>query len=294
MTRLISSGRPDEDLNNLALNTHVSLGDERIVVKIGGDLFPEAIPKIAKDLASVVGRYRVLVVHGGGNEVTRIARKMGKEPRFVVSTSGFVSRYTDREMSDIFEMVMAGRINKEIVRILHGHSVNAIGLSGLDGALIRAKRKEAIRVVEGGRRMILRGDYTGRIVDVNAGLLELLLDAGYVPVLAPVAMGLGHKALNVDGDRAAAHVASAVKASTLIFLTDVEGVMLDGALVKRLKGVERIRDLVARVGRGMKRKVFASLEALSGGVRRTVIASGLRDRPVTVALALEGCTVLEG
>lgn len=265
----------------------------RMVVKIGGKLVSQAVPGIASDLEVVRGTSEVVVVHGGGLKVTEIAEKLGKKPRFVVSVSGFRSRYTDRDTAEIFEMVMAGKVNKEIVRSLRKASINAVGLAGPDGMLIRARRKEAIKIVEKGKRMVLRGDHTGKIVDVNGDLLELLIGNGYTPVVAPVAIGPECEPLNVDGDRAAANIAGAIKADLLVLLTDVEGVLVEGRLVGRLKGESDIRDVLKRVGVGMKRKIFASLEALEMGVPRAVIASGWKARPVSSALALKGCTLLE-
>lgn len=266
---------------------------KRLVVKIGGKLVSQALSRIASDLKNVTESFDVVVVHGGGVKVTEIAEKLGKKPRFVVSVSGFRSRYTDKDMAEIFEMVMAGKVNKEIVRSLRKASINAIGLAGPDGMLIRAKRKEAIKVIEKGKKMVLRGDYTGKIVDVNGGLLELLVGNGYTPVVAPVAIGLECESLNVDGDRAAAYIAGAIKACLLVLLTDVEGVLVEGKLVGKLKGEREIEDAVKRVGVGMKRKIFASVEALEMGVPRAVIASGCKERPISSALALKGCTLLE-
>ncbi|MFQ6084912.1 MAG: [LysW]-aminoadipate/[LysW]-glutamate kinase [Candidatus Bathyarchaeia archaeon] len=264
----------------------------RLVVKIGGALLEGNIPEIVGDLKGIQSRFEVVIVHGGGNRVSRVARKLGKEPRFVVSVSGIRSRYTDRETAHIFEMVMAGSVNKEIVRACQMESVRAVGLSGSDGWTMRARRKGTIKILERGKKMMLKGDYTGKIVNVNPELIELLLQGGYVPVLAPIAMGYEYESLNVDGDRAAAYIAGAVKAEALLLLTDVTGVLFKGKLIERLRG-EEIQKMAELVGHGMKRKILASLEALEMGVERVVIASGLVDRPISSALSLKGCTVLE-
>ena len=122
-------------------------------------------------------------------------------------------------------MVTAGKINTLLVEKLQKAGVNAFGLSGVDGRLMVAKRKEAIRIVENGRKVMLRDDYTGKIETVNADLLQLLLEHGLTPVIAPLAISPEGDALNVDADRAAAMVAGAVKAEQLIILTNVPGLL---------------------------------------------------------------------
>jgi acetylglutamate/LysW-gamma-L-alpha-aminoadipate kinase len=118
-------------------------------------------------------------------------------------------------------MVTNGRINTLVVERLQQAGVNAIGLSGLDGRLMLARRKDAIRIVENGRQRMLRDDYTGKIETVNGGLLHMLLDAGLTPVVSPLAMSPDGIALNVDADRAAAMLAGAVAAEQLVILTNV-------------------------------------------------------------------------
>jgi acetylglutamate/LysW-gamma-L-alpha-aminoadipate kinase len=265
-----------------------------IVVKIGGKLIPDALEPIADNLKVLQEKkFDIIVVHGGGNEVTKIAEKLGKKAKFVTSVSGFRSRYTDKEMALIFEMIMAGKINKEIVRVFQRKGINAIGLAGPDGCLIKAKRKKAIRIIEKGKKIVLRGDYTGKIMAINKSLLMLLVKEGYVPIVAPVAIGSEYETLNIDGDRAAAYIAGAMGANVLIFLTDVGGVILKGGLVKKLKGKEEIEEAMKLANYGMKRKIFASLEALAMGVSKTIIASGFKENPILSALESKDCTVLE-
>ena len=127
--------------------------------------------------------------------------------RQLTSPSGHVSRYTDPEMLEIFVAAAAGQVNKRLVATLQGLGCNAVGLSGVDGRLLMAERKDAVRSVEAGRQRIVHDDYTGKLVSADAGLLRLLLNAGYIPVVAPLALGLHAERLNVDGDRAAAFIA---------------------------------------------------------------------------------------
>ena len=265
----------------------------KIVVKIGGDLIRGGMPAgLVDELAAIRGEHSVILVHGGGDIVTEVATRLGHPPRFVTSPKGFRSRYTDRETAEIYTMVMAGLINKQIVSTLQGRGVPALGLSGLDGGLLRAQRKKQIIAVdERGRRMLMEGDYTGTIEHVDEGLLMLLLSNGYTPVLSPVAMGGEAEPLNVDGDRLAARVASAVKADHLVLLTDVEAVLINGKPMAAMHAYEA-EEILDKIGPGMITKVYATLEAINGGVGEAHIASGLREQPVASALKHESGTVI--
>lgn len=262
------------------------------VVKVGGDLVKDEGPllKVLSDLKEALALSSAVLVHGGGDIVTEIATKLGKEQVFVTSPEGFRSRYTDRETAEIYSMVMSGKINKQLVVALQRLGVNAVGVSGLDGRLLRAERKKKLVILdERGRRRAIEGGYTGRIVDVNAKLLQTLLNEGYVPVVAPVALGDEYEVLNVDGDRAAARVAGALKAE-LVLLTDVEGVLLDGKLVRHVKQSE-VDMLLKKLGPGMITKVYAASEALNLGASKVIVASGLKDKPITSALRGESGTI---
>jgi acetylglutamate/LysW-gamma-L-alpha-aminoadipate kinase len=176
---------------------------------------------------------------------------------------------------------------------LHRAGVNAVGLSGLDGSLAVAERKKQLMIVdERGRRRIIEGGYTGRITKVNTGLLTLLVDNGYTPVIAPVAIGMESEPLNTDGDRMAANVAGALKADLLILLTDVKGVELDKKIVPKMNVLEA-KDAIPRIGHGMITKIYAAIEAIEQGVIRATITSGLE--PSAISLSIEGrCgTVIE-
>jgi len=139
--------------------------------------------------------------------------------------AGYTSRYTDRVTLELFLMATAGKVNKLIVERLQRLGVNAIGLSGLDGRILQGQRKAVIRIVENGKQKILRDDWTGTVEQVNTDLLRLLLDAGLLPVIAPIAVSTIGEALNVDGDRAASAIAAALGADTLVLLTNVPGLL---------------------------------------------------------------------
>lgn len=264
-----------------------------MVIKVGDRILEQALSlEGLADLQQVSTRTKLVLVHGGGNTVTRIAEQLGIPQRFVFSPEGFRSRYTDSETIHVYTMVMAGRVNKEVVQRLQAGRINAVGLSGLDGGLIRADRKERLVVRdERGRRRVVDGGYTGRITSVNSSILQTLLAAGYVPVVAPVASGALYEPLNVDGDRAAAHIAAAIQAEILLLVTDVDGISTEAGLVRTLRAEEAKRSL-PRIGPGMVTKTYAALEAISMGVGRAVIAPGAVKAPFSSALANQQGTLI--
>ena len=267
-----------------------------IVIKVGGGEGVDTEP-VCQDLAALAKEGEPVVLGHGGSHATKvISEKLGHPPRFVTPVSGHSSRYTDRETLEIFVMVTAGKINKLLVERLQQLGVNAVGLSGIDGRLLEGKRKSHLRIVEGNKRKILRGEYSGIIEKVNASLLISLLDAGYVPVIAPQAISYESEALNVDGDRAAASLAAALDADTLVILTNVPGLLRDvedeSSLIEHISQFQA-EDYLDRYARGrMKRKVLGAVEAMSEGVKRVIIADGRGETPVQRALAGQG-TVIE-
>ena len=250
-----------------------------MVVKAGGRALESNMEGILRSISRRADRGLVFV-HGGGDIVTRFEEALGVEPRFVVSPQGIRSRLTTKEEMEVFNMVMSGKLNKEIVASLHRLGVGAVGLSGVDGGLMRAQRKKRIVIVdERGRRRAIEGGYTGSIKEVNTKLIETLTGMGYIVVVAPVALGYEGELLNVDADQAASAIASALKADQLVILTDVEGVLVDGELVKEIR-VGEVDKLGGKIGVGMNRKVLMCARSVEAGVSRAVIASGLVDDPL--------------
>jgi len=265
-----------------------------IVVKIGG-AEGLGIEPLCADVAHLVrDGTQMVLVHGGSFQTNVISEKLGKPPRFVTSVSGHVSRYTDRETLEIFAMVVAGRVNKLLVERLQALGVNALGLSGPDGRLLAGRRKSTLKIVEKGKRKVLRGEWSGVIQQVNVSLLRLLLNQGYVPVIAPLAISDEGEMLNVDGDRAAAAVAAALQAEALILLSNVPGLLRD---------FPDERSLIRNIGRGevescfpyaqgrMKKKLLGAREALAGGVGRVILGDGRIDSPVSQALGGKGTVI---
>lgn len=265
-----------------------------IVIKVGGSAGID-YDALCADVAELWKQGQKLVlVHGGSGETNRIAELLGHPPKFVTSPSGYTSRFTDRETLEIFEMVYCGKMNKGMVERLQKHGVNAVGLSGLDGRIFEGKHKDSVRAVEDGKIKILRGDHTGTVEKVNTGLLELLLSNGYLPVLTPPASSYEGVAINVDGDRAAAAVATALKAEALLLLSNVPGLLRDfpdeSSLIKDIpaKDVESFMEFAKD---RMKKKVLGAAEAVQGGVGKVIFGDARVLKPVQNALSGQGTVV---
>ncbi|MFN7104989.1 MAG: [LysW]-aminoadipate/[LysW]-glutamate kinase [Pyrobaculum sp.] len=252
-----------------------------IVIKIGGSVF-------CKDTANVLSNlvnYRdAVVIHGGGCYVNELMKKMGVEPRYLTHPGGVVSRYTDYETLKIFVMAMSW-INKHIVAFLNAAGVEAVGLTGADGGVVKARRKEKVIIVdERGRQRVIDGGYVGRITEIDVKTLT----SPPLKVLAPIALSERGELLNIDGDQLAFEVAIRAGVERLVILSDVEGVLVGGKVVPRLTAGEA--EALAKsdeVWGGMRRKLLMAAEAARGGVE-VVISSGLADRPIDGALAGAG------
>jgi [amino group carrier protein]-L-2-aminoadipate 6-kinase len=244
----------------------------------------------------VGGGEQIVVLHGTSEAVNTLSERLGIQPRTLQSPSGHVSRYTDPETLDVYTMAAVGQVNTGLVGKLQRLGVNAIGLSGLDGKLMVAKRKEAVRAIDPttGRQRIVRDDYTGRVEQVNGALLRVLIAAGYVPVIAPLAIGLECERLNVDGDRAAAQVAGALGAETLVILTNVPGLLAnfpdESSLIPHVAASDIERAIELAGGR-MKKKVLAAQEALDLKVTRIVLADSRIAAPLSAAIAGKGTVI---
>jgi [amino group carrier protein]-L-2-aminoadipate 6-kinase len=265
-----------------------------IVIKVGGGVGID-YDALCADIAGLwKDGQRLVLVHGGSHQTNMLAERLGHPPRFVTSPSGYSSRYTDRETLEIFMMAYAGKVNKLIVERFQRLGLNAVGLSGIDGRVLEGQRKAVIRVVEDGKQKVLRDDWTGTVERVNAGLLTMLLDAGYIPVVAPLASSNAGEALNVDGDRAAAAVAVGLGAETLLLLSNVPGLLRafpdEASLIPQIARASVEEFLPVAQGR-MKKKVLGAAEALAGGVGRVILGDARSSQPVSRALAGQGTVI---
>jgi len=270
--------------------------DSFIVVKIGGTEGVD-FAAICADVAQLAhSGQKLVLVHGGSAEANALGSALNHPARFITSPSGFTSRYTDRQTLEIFMMAVNGKVNSLLVEQLQANGVNALGLSGVDGRLLAASRKDSIRAIENGKQKLIRDDFTGKIEKVNTALLEHLLEAGYVPVIAPMAVSPAGESLNVDADRAAAMVAAALKAETLVLLTGAPGLLRafpDEATLIATLTANRLEEALSYAQGRMKKKVLGAQEALSGGVKHVIIADGRIQQPLLGALAGKG-TVISG
>ena len=244
------------------------------VIKYGGAAQTDDVLKdsFARDVAllNFIG-IRPVIVHGGGPKISETMKKMGKEPTFVQG-----QRVTDRETMDIVEMVLGGLINKEIVALINSHGGKAVGLSGKDGGLIKAKKKLLRKSVQSGEEEAIDIGLVGEVETVDPSILNSLEKDGFIPVISPIGAGSGGETFNINADYVACSLASALSAEKLILLTDVQGIIdKKGTVITTLrkKDVKRLMD-EGTVSGGMIPKVQACTQALDHGVQKTHIVDG--------------------
>jgi len=248
-----------------------------VVIKYGGHAMLNRGLKEAVLTDTVLMKYvgmHPVIVHGGGPEITGMLQRVGKESRFVGGL-----RVTDEEAMEIVEMVLVGKINKGIVSQINRIGGRAVGLSGKDADLFQAVRKyHRVRTPEGGEELADIG-FVGEISRVNPEIVATVIAEGYIPVVAPVAVGAQGESYNVNADNAAGRLAAALGADKLLILTDVEGIMADRNDPASLISVLRVKEVPSLIERGvidggMIPKVECCLDALAGGVRTTHILDG--------------------
>lgn len=264
------------------------------VIKIGGGAGIDMTLAAADIVELLAEHHQIVLIHGCSEAADALGEALGTPPRYVTSIAGVRSRYTNAAALRVFLLAAQG-VNAELVATLQRAGVAALGLRGIDGALLRGPRKDVLRIIENGRQRVLRGDFTGRVERVNVELLKLLLAQGYTPVIAPLALADSGEIVNVDGDRAAAAVASALGAAILIVLSNVPGVLTDtgdGRLLVQHICAEEVQGYEHRVTGGMRRKLLSAREALHGSVQRVILADGRVEHPVRAALAEKGTVIV--
>jgi acetylglutamate kinase len=262
---------------------------QTMVIKYGGHAMVEKSLKkgFAQDivLMKYVGLNPV-IVHGGGPQIGKVLSKLSIKSNFV---SGH--RVTDQQTMDVVEMVLAGKVNKEIVTTINRHGGQAVGLSGKDGQLITAKKLKIITKRNGTEGQpgdppeIIDIGLVGEVVSVNSRIIESLIDNQFIPVIAPVGVGKDSETYNINADLVAGHVSSSLKAKKLMLLTDVEGVLdLDHKLISSIKAGDAEKMIAnGTITEGMIPKLQCSLDALNGGVEKVHIIDGRKEH----ALLLE-------
>ena len=274
-----------EDILTEALPYIQQFHGKKIVIKLGGHAMvdPAVLDTVIQDavLLHYVGM-KVVLVHGGGPEITQKMQAMGKEPKFV---SGL--RITDRETLEIAQMVLVGKINSGIVSLIAKFGARGVGISGNDGNLLIAKKLDLQKVQIGDEEQEVDLGHVGEVVEVNARLLDVLLANDYIPVVAPLAIDRAGQDLNVNADTAAGEIAIALQAYKLINLTDVDGVMNAGRTrtFRRFR-VHEAEAMIAdgSIAGGMIPKLKACMKALQSGVRFAHIVNGNKEHGLLLEL----------
>ena len=257
-----------------------------IVVKYGGHAMVDA--KLKKGFASDITLMKYVglkpvVVHGGGPQIGELLHKLSIESNFVAG-----HRVTDEKTMDVVEMVLAGKVNKEIVSTINQHGGQAVGLSGKDGNLIVAKK---LKLHPGAGAKgdeppeIIDIGLVGEVVSVNTRIITSLIENQFVPVIAPVGVGKDNETYNINADLVAGHVASSLKARKLILLTDIEGVLDDHDNLVSTLTIDDAERMTARgvIKEGMIPKLQCCIDALKSGVEKVHIIDGRKEH----ALLLE-------
>ncbi len=264
------------------------------LLKIGGGKGID-LNAICEDVASLIARgEKIVIVHGASATRDELATRLGIPTKTMTSPSGVTSVYTDEAAMDVFLMAYAGLLNKKIVACLQKHGVNAVGLSGIDGRLWEAKKKEAVYAVEGEKTRLIKDNLTGKVQRVNADLLHLLVNQGYVPVICPPALSLEREMVNTDNDFATAIMAEALGIKEMIVLFEAPGMLRDvkdpTSIISEIKKESLEEFLPFAMGR-MKKKLLGTQNAFERGIQKMYWGDGRIEHPLESALAGKG-TVL--
>ena len=262
---------------------------QTMVIKYGGHAMVDDKLKKGFALDIILMKYvglNPVVVHGGGPQIGEFLGKMSIKSNFVRG-----HRVTDEKTMDVVEMVLAGKVNKEIVATINQHGGQAVGLSGKDGQLITARKLQFVSGPETADRFdsppeIIDIGLVGEVVSVNDRIIKSLIDNGFIPVIAPVGVGKDNETYNINADLVAGHIASSLKARKLILLTDIEGVLgRDGNLITSLTA-EDANHMIAdgSIKEGMIPKLQCSLEALKGGVEKVHVIDGRKEHSLLLEI----------
>ncbi len=255
-----------------------------LIIKIGGGETLN-LPGIVEDLSRLDEPF--LIVHGANALRDRIAQRMGYPKKVITSVSGYSSVFSDETALDAILMAYSGLRNKRLVELCQQNSINAVGLTGLDGRVIQGQRNRGIRVIENGKKM-MKHDYSGKPKKINVDLLMLLLSNGYTPVLTIPICDQHGSAINSENDDIVCQLQAAVNADTVIQLIEAPGLMENINDPDSVIATLHFADLAQRVeqlhGR-MKRKLYALDKLTRGNIKRIILSDGRRDRPLRDALA---------
>jgi acetylglutamate kinase len=259
--------------------------NKTIVIKYGGSTMEEEGLKRSFALDVVLLKYiglNPVVVHGGGPQIGEMLTRLGKKSEFVEGM-----RVTDRETMDVVEMVLVGKVNKEIVSMINQQGGKAVGLSGKDGRLIVAQKLKLTRNTGKDKDPeVIDIGMVGEVKTIHPDVIESLEKENFIPVIAPVGVGEEGETYNINADLVAGKVASALKAEKLILLTDVKGVMDEKKQLVPTLDVRQAKELISKkvISSGMIPKVNCCLDALKGGVNKTHIIDGTVEHAVLLEI----------
>jgi acetylglutamate/LysW-gamma-L-alpha-aminoadipate kinase len=261
-----------------------------IIVKMGGGRTIN-LKGVVQDLASLTERF--IIVHGANAVRDDLAAKLGHPTKTVTSVSGYISVLSDENAIDVIMMAYAGIQNKRLVELCQQHGINAVGLSGIDGKAVQGVRNKGIRVRQNEKTIMMR-DYSGKPRGVNKGLITLLLDNGYVPVLCIPIIDENNTAINSENDDIVAVLQEEFHAETVIQLIEAPGFLNDAkdenSVVARISKMD-LESREAHVEGRMKRKIHALAKLAATGVQRILISDGRVEHPIQDALNGKGTTI---
>ncbi len=254
-----------------------------IVIKYGGHAMQNENLKKAFALNVILLKYigiNPVIVHGGGPQIGNMLKQLG-----ISSTFKEGLRVTDRATMDVVEMVLVGKVNKEIVNLLNLHGGRAVGLSGKDGWLIKARKLEMVITKEDAPPEIIDLGRVGEVIEIKKEVINSLEEKGFIPVIAPVGVDEKGETYNINADEVASAIAGALKAKKLILLTDVQGVLKDKELVPSLTRKEAVKLIEeGYIKGGMIPKIKCALEALEEGVEKVHIIDGRIENSIMLEL----------
>jgi acetylglutamate kinase len=244
------------------------------VIKYGGSAMTDNKYKevFMEDIALLkYSGVKIIIVHGGGDNITEMAKKLGMTPKFVDG-----HRVTDEGMLEVVEMVLIGKVNKDVVKSLNAHGLNAIGISGKDANLIIAKKKKHGKIDIG---------FVGEVVKINAEVINALDEKGYMPVIAPLGVDEKGNGYNINADLVAGEVARALKAEKLIYITDTDGVKIGGKYAASLNDKSIAKYIKNKeITGGMLPKVLSAKKAVEAGVKKVHIINGTMEHSLLLEI----------
>lgn len=261
-----------------------------IIIKIGGGKEIN-VEGIIKDLAELKEKF--IILHGANALRDELAKKLGTPKKVITSLSGYQSVFSDESAIDVMMMSYAGLKNKRIVELCHQNGINAVGLSGIDGKIIKGVRNKGIKVKEG-EKILIKRDYSGKPKSVNKDLLKLLLDNDYVPVLTVPIIDESNKAINTENDSILTVLQQAFKAEKIIIFIEKPGFLEDSrnedTLVKHISKKE-LSEREKQVEKRMRRKMLALRQLFENSATKVIISDGRVEHPIKEALKGKGTVI---